>query len=129
MSHGLGPLLQYRENGLRQWAGPNDALFNDFIHFTVKVGSLVNTLGENNGHGGMVTTLAGWDHAPGIHFEGFGPGTDWVFDHFAGKYEGGKLVTDHNQAYYHVIDPSNHANDGYILLTGHIEVPTNLVFG
>lgn len=121
------PFQQFHENGLRQWVSPF-GLFDDSFNFHISAGSLVNALGQNNGHNGMVTTLAGWDHHPIIEWQGFGPGTDWSFDHYGGTYKNGSLVIDKTLAYYHVADPSDHTHDGYVLLTAHSPIPNDLLF-
>ncbi len=129
MSHGIGPFQTFAQNGLRQWIGPRNVNYNDTISFVLQAGTLVNTLGQNNGHNGEVTTFAGWDQHGSMSVLGFAGNVGWTFDHYGASLHNGVLVQDTGLAYYHVVDPLNHGNDGYVLLTGHTPIPTDLVFG
>ncbi len=100
-------------DNLRQWADPTAEFLGD--EFIINAGDLVSSLGQGNGHGGQVNTVCGLTGL--IEFDGFGAGTTMYFDHYGATYDSsGHLVADHHLQYYHVVDPTNSANSGYLLV-------------
>ncbi len=82
--------------------------------FTLGVGDLTHSLGQNNGHNGQVMTIANVGINPAFLFD-FGEGATISFDHYAGMRVGNHLVANQSQAYFHVDIPGDPAHSGYFL--------------